>query len=47
MKKIKRVPTGLTTFHREGARVWVCDSLCTLVSQRYEDYGALIVVTAL
>jgi hypothetical protein len=31
----------------EGARVSVCDTQCTLVLQRYEDYGALAVVTVL
>jgi hypothetical protein len=31
----------------EGARVSVCDSQCTLVLQRYEEYGALAVVTVL
>jgi hypothetical protein len=31
----------------EGARVSVCDTQCALVLQRYEDYGALAVVTLL
>jgi hypothetical protein len=31
----------------EGARVSVRDTQCTLVLQRYEDYGALAVVTVL